>query len=141
MTRNERNAMTTRRRLLVFGLLASLLALGAFWLLWPLWQPESASEISTENAARIRTGMTLAEVEAILGGPPRRVGNGGPPTIKALQDRLGLSHLRGAKLWRSNYAIIWVEFGTDERVIAFACAPVRYQNVSRLDTIRRWLGL
>ena len=59
--------MTTRRRLMLFGLLAGLLALGAGgWLLWP-----RTSAITRENAAKIKAGMSLAEVEAILGGPAR----------------------------------------------------------------------
>lgn len=123
--------MTTRRRLLVFGLFAGLLALGGgIWLLWP---QESPSEINQDNAARIQTGMTLAEVEAILGGPARREGNG-PISPTRLWNR-------GAKLWRSNHATIWVEFAADERVIELTWVPARYQNVSLLDSLRRWLRL
>ena len=60
--------MTTRRRLLLFGLLAGLLALGTgVWLLWP-----RPSAITSENAAKIQVGMTLAEVEVILGARARR---------------------------------------------------------------------
>jgi outer membrane protein assembly factor BamE (lipoprotein component of BamABCDE complex) len=36
------------------------------WLLWP-----RPSAITKENANRIQVGMTLQEVEAILGGPAR----------------------------------------------------------------------
>src|SRR6266566_3187740 len=58
--------MTTRRRLFLFGLLVALLVVGAgVWLLWP------RTAITRENAAKIEVGMTLGEVEAILGGPPR----------------------------------------------------------------------
>jgi hypothetical protein len=62
--------MTTRRRLLVFGLLATVtgLSVGGSWLLW--LRPTTA--ITRENAAKIKEGMTLAEVEAILG--PERNG-------------------------------------------------------------------
>src|SRR5260370_10033817 len=63
--------MTTHRRLLVFGLLAGFLVLGAgVCLLWP------RTAITAENAAKIREGMTLAEVADILGGPPRNDGVG-----------------------------------------------------------------
>jgi outer membrane protein assembly factor BamE (lipoprotein component of BamABCDE complex) len=56
----------TRRRLLLFALIAVavVLAVGV-WLLWP------RTAITRENAAKIQAGMTLAEVEAILGGPAR----------------------------------------------------------------------
>jgi hypothetical protein len=60
--------MTTRRRLLKFGLLAIVATLvGMVCLLWP----EDSSAINRENAARIRQGMTLDEIETILGGPGR----------------------------------------------------------------------
>jgi hypothetical protein len=56
----------TRRRLLLFGLLAALLVLGAgAWVVWP------RMAITPENAAKIKQGMTLAEVESILGGAAR----------------------------------------------------------------------
>jgi hypothetical protein len=54
-----------RRKLLVaLGGLAVLVAVGAF-VVWP-----RADRITRENYDRIREGMTRAEVEAILGGPP-----------------------------------------------------------------------
>src|SRR5262245_11545526 len=57
---------TRRRRMVVVGLLAALGALGlTLWLLWP------RTAITLENAARIESGMTRAQVEAILGGPAR----------------------------------------------------------------------
>jgi hypothetical protein len=72
--------MSKRRRLLLFGLLAGLLVLGVGgWLLWP-WPRSSA--ITAENAAKIQKGMTLAEVEAILGGPARNETTG--PTFYEL---------------------------------------------------------
>ena len=53
------------RRLLLLALPAALVAvLLAAWLLW------ARTAITRENAERIRVGMTLAEVEAILGGMP-----------------------------------------------------------------------
>src|SRR3954465_7795793 len=56
-----------RRRLCIaLGLLGCLLIAGcAAWLLSP------RTAITQENAARIPAGMTLAEVEAILGGAGR----------------------------------------------------------------------
>src|SRR4051812_18163811 len=57
----------TRRRWLLLGMVVAAAVLAAgLWLIQP---PRSA--INGENAAKIRRGMTLAEVEAILGGPPR----------------------------------------------------------------------
>jgi hypothetical protein len=55
-----------RRRTLLAALagLAVVVAAGA-WLLWP-----RQDRITPENLDRIELGMTRAEVEAILGGPP-----------------------------------------------------------------------
>jgi hypothetical protein len=58
--------LTCRRRLLILAVAGTvvMLAVGA-WLFWP------RTAITRENAAKIQRGMTLAEVEAILGGPAR----------------------------------------------------------------------
>jgi hypothetical protein len=61
--------MKTRRRLFLLALCVAVVLLGVgIWLLWPRW-PHTA--ISQENVNRINVGMTLAEVEQILGGPAR----------------------------------------------------------------------
>ena len=60
--------MTTRRRLLLPSLLACLATLAV--VLWP------RTAITPENAAKIQAGMTLTEVEALLGGPARDEGMG-----------------------------------------------------------------
>lgn len=71
--------MTIRRRLLLFSLLAGLFTLGVgAWLLWP------RTAITRENAAKIQIGMTLAEVEAILGGPVRNDATG--PIVVAFDE-------------------------------------------------------
>jgi hypothetical protein len=55
-----------RQRALLVGLLGVALATGATaWLLWP------RTAVTRENAPKVRVGMPLAEVEAILGGPAR----------------------------------------------------------------------
>ncbi len=55
------------RRLLLLGLAAVLAVLGVAVSVWLL--PRSA--INRENYRKIRDGMSLAQVEAILGGPER----------------------------------------------------------------------
>src|ERR1700722_14500609 len=87
-----RTATMTRRRVLLIGLLAATVALGVCeWMLWP--RPPSA--ITRANAAKITEGMTLAEVEAILGGPPRDESTGtvvsdfdGPDGMAQYEERL-----------------------------------------------------
>ena len=56
--------MQRRKLLVVLAGLAVVVAAGAF-VLWP--RPD---RITRENYERIRVGMSSAEVEAILGGPP-----------------------------------------------------------------------
>src|SRR4051812_40868610 len=63
--------MLTRRRVLVFGIPGAFVAgLVITWLLWP------RTAITADNAAKVREGMTLAEVEALLG--PARDESTGP---------------------------------------------------------------
>jgi hypothetical protein len=102
-------AMTTRRRLLVFGLLAGLLALGAgVWFLW----------MSVESNA-IRPGMTLAEVTEILGPPDGIDGN-----------------MHGAfGFWERRTGMITVRFsvnlGEDLKVVSVQGEPL-------FERVRRW---
>ncbi|SRR5260370_6050871 len=144
--------MTRRRLLLVVsaGVLAASLALGAgAWLRWP------RTAITRENAAKIHIGMTLAEVEAILGGPPRddvaaasvRYDfNPDPRVSNRLADELeekafGPSDGFPPTLeWRSGEAVVRAQFG-DRRVIACAAFPVRPVAVSPIDRLRRWFRL
>src|SRR3954452_22547582 len=60
------DAMTRRRRRLFLSYGGIVVALAVAWVLWP--RPVG---ITRENAARIKQGMTLSEVKAILGGPGR----------------------------------------------------------------------
>lgn len=133
--------MTKRiRRILLFGLFATLT--GA-WLLWP--RPTTA--ITRENAERIKLGMTIAEVEAILGGPARD-DNAGPievddpgkfPSWARMQTRGGL--IEGEeKIWRSDTVQIWLGFA-DHCVIVLATYNVHRSEESPIDTFRRWLHL
>jgi hypothetical protein len=134
--------MTTRRRLLLFGLLAGLLAMAAgVWLLWP------RTAITRENAARIQEGMTRQEVESILGGP-QRVEVGG----KTMTGGSGTSRVVHVMkpgvyaefpFWVSVEAWIVVSFDENERVRAggVECRSVVRNEESPLDKLRRWLRL
>jgi hypothetical protein len=135
--------MTTRRRLLVFGLLAGLLVLGVgVLLLWP------RTAITRENAAKIQVGMALADVEALLGGPARNEGTGATRMLDE-QPKQGLHHsgiMRDVESraplveWNSDYVMICVPLDSEERVSAchylFLC-PAE----GALVKLRRWLRL
>jgi hypothetical protein len=109
-------AMTARRCLLVFGLLPGVLALGAgVLLLWP------RTAITRENAAKIKEGMTLAQVEALLGGPPRSETTGATLTVDeqpmgALQHfafQLNMNRKPMPPKWQSDHVVIAVRFDPD----------------------------
>src|SRR5260370_30931418 len=89
--------MITRGRLVPLGLLGGLFALGlGGWLLWP------RTAITPENAAKIREGMTLLEVEAILGGPGRNESTGtltGDDSTLWLLNGYGRAHFHGDGSW------------------------------------------
>ena len=102
--------MRRRRLLLGAGLLAlTLLGLGG-WLLWPP-MPASGPGVTRANFQRIREGMPLAEVEAILGQAPYSV------SYTDSSERL----LEEAEWWNPNPAvllIIHVDFDRGQRVKA-----------------------
>ncbi len=129
--------MTRRRRLLVFGLLASLLVLGVRgWVLWP----RMATAITRESAARIQENMTLAEVEALLGGPARDETTG-PLEDLGMGDPLGNRGVVVFRTWKSDLVSIWAGFDEDNRVTGRIIVYTRRAPENLLDMFRRWLRL
>jgi hypothetical protein len=113
------------RRLVLLGLPAAfMVALLAAWLLSP------RTAITRANAEKIRKGMTLAEVEAILGGPARD---------EAPERGLAWPSYKGS-LWASDLGAVRVGFGHEGRVVfTSGFAPRARQGPFVL--IRHWLGL
>jgi hypothetical protein len=126
----------TRRRLLLLALPVALGCSAA--LLWVVW-PHTA--ITPDNAAKIKRGMTLAEVEAILGGPPGNyasnytglgtgyAGPGGALIVFDVQERT---------TWAGDDGMLTVFLDNDGRV-----RKTQFYEVIDRDTfmgsIRRWL--
>ena|ERR1700730_13070060 len=117
----------TRRRLLLFGLLGGSLAFAGAWVLWP------RTAITRENAERIQVGMTVQEVEAILGGPAR------DETPKR-QRLVWIQSVRPDLEWNSDQVSVWVHLDADRRVTSCHAIPVPPAQ-SPLDMLRRWFGL
>src|SRR4051794_26387227 len=110
--------MTKRRSLLGFGLLAMVAVAGGavVWL-----APQGGVRGAKFNL--IQEGMTLAEVEAIL-GPPNK------PWHVLPERNYGAA-------WQGGSAGVHVIFDDNGKV----SHRVNYVNDSLLDKVRRWLGL
>jgi hypothetical protein len=122
----------------LFGSVAVVAALGfVVWVLQPPRAPQSA--INSENAAKIKEGMTLAEVESILGGPPRFA-----PTGPISYDLTGIPGVRpispAMREWTSDEVVVIVWIGADDLVQRCVAVPVRREE-SVIVIARRLLGL
>jgi hypothetical protein len=124
----------TRRRLLLLALLVALVLVGGA--AWGLWSRPSS--ITLENAAKLHNGMTLMEVETILGGPSRDESTG-PLNLDFTGSMPNEKfHCR----WISNEVLILVCFDTEDRVIYAEFEPVHLLPVESLfERFRRWLGV
>jgi hypothetical protein len=148
--------LTMRRRLLRLAPLAFAVLLTGIWLLWP------RTAITRENAAKLEVGMTLAAVEAILGGPARDESTGvlAPEmddTIKDADERLFLATIevevfereaggdlpdvQRKRLWVSDQVMVRVCHDDGNRVVNIAAMPVQRIRETVADTVRRWFGL
>jgi hypothetical protein len=139
--------MIKRKWRLVGGaVLASLGVVGlVFWLLWP------HTAITPENAAMIRKGMTLAEVESLFGGPARNESDmpdnfindafvlADPAEIKAGRLHPG-PRPPDEKRWASPGYVVVVHFDDSGRVVRHGLFTFDVDR-SLLDKVRRWLRL
>jgi hypothetical protein len=136
----------------VLALLGCILVAGIVAFAWL-----SRSAITRENAARVEEGMTLAEVEALL-GPERDVSSGDlyldpsmvpdgyevPMDAKLAYRRWETWLLQeGVKVrvWASDQVIVRLEFGTDGRVRSRKIWPVWVAPEGFVEKVRRWLNL
>lgn len=128
-----------KRLLFTLGPLA-LVLLGGYALLW--W---TAPRVSRANFGRIEVGMTLAEVEALL-GPPGMYATG------PLVDREGQRPFSvfidygprpgGArKLWVGDHGAVWVNLDDAGRVAGTQVLGLRREAEPPLVKLRRWLGI
>jgi hypothetical protein len=92
-----------------------------------LWAPG----LTEANVRRIKPGMTLAEVEALLGSPPWHSEDFAEYGV----NRLGY---RWSRLWKAEGAWAEVSFGADGRVRAAVGREL--PRPGPLDRLRAWLG-
>src|SRR5207248_1740181 len=101
-----------------------------------VWHPA----VTRANARRIRPGLTLAEVKALLGRPPDRAITEEDITW----DPVPGSHLRDAEpiFWSwdaKDGGNILVEVGANRRALRAICT--RFKRASLFERFRAWLGL
>jgi hypothetical protein len=116
--------MAMRKRALLWLTGLALVALALLLTDRLLWQPGLAED----NVRRLRPGLTLAEVEALLGGPSANMFEM-PPDYRAF---------RWQREWREGGNSVVVQFFADGTVMA-AAGRGRPQP-SPLARLRGWLG-
>jgi hypothetical protein len=126
----------TRRRVLLLGSVAVLVSLlGAVLLTWP-----RPSAITADSIAKIQLEMSRAEVEAILGGPPRDESDGlcrpAYPSISGLA--LYTDDTYSAEYVGQDCAIR-ITFYRD-RVVRLLFGDMMRTNATLLEKLRGWLG-
>ena len=108
----------------------SLLALGIT--IWLEWRP---SAVTKENIDRIQPGMTRAEVEALLGGPPQHEPGGRLSYLDG--DSVQADPIRGTADWVGNEWAVTVSFRDDQ---VEWCRPATGRGEETvLQRLRRWL--
>jgi hypothetical protein len=122
-----------RKRFLIAGTGLVIVAVGLslFW----LWPNERVSPASCE---RIHEGMSLPEVEAILGGPAGVYTSDGNDWSMGMLDG-GTRHINHRRLvWVGNNSGIRVDFDEEGQVAVKQWVP-RQQSI--WNRMRAWIGL
>ena len=120
----------TRRRLMWVGVVACVvLTLAAAG-----WRAVRPHPVNRANSERIREGMTCAEVEAILRGPP------GDYTTSDCVPFPRFFDVQKVNVWISNEGRVWVRFDKDGRVAwsNFRPAEVEPTPLQRLSARLGW---
>jgi hypothetical protein len=120
------------------------------WVLWP------RTAINQANFACIHNGMTMEEVDPILGGPPRDETTG-PTTVDGdLPDELGdgngwvstADHFDkdgrrdfARRAWTADRLSVLVDFDATARVCGKHVIQLRRDEESVFGRLRRWLRL
>jgi hypothetical protein len=101
------------------------------------------SVITRENYGRLNPGMTLDEIEEILGGPARDEASG-PTTYTARPFIGGSIHWYigdVSKDWIADTLVIRVGLDDNGRVCMIGCRENERIHEGLVDTVRRWLRL
>jgi hypothetical protein len=131
--------MSPRRQFLLLSavLVALMLTIAA----WDLSEPWTA--IRRENAVKIRRGMTLAELEELLGGPARNETGGevGAVAVEVWAPPDGTSGIVTTHWWHAWRYAVGAQVSVDGQVLAFWYGkPGTGVRDSSLQKRRRWLS-
>jgi hypothetical protein len=124
------------RRFIVFAITSAAIT-SALLVLWPLCISRP-SAINKQNIVKIRNGMTLQEVEEILGGPARDEISGAK-YVQWLPIMPLTLNKRGAE-WIGPNAAVFVGLDDDNRVVCRGSGIVGFYDTP-IHRIRRWLRL
>jgi hypothetical protein len=94
-----------------------------------LWRPG----LTEDNVRRIKAGMTLAEVEALLGGPATETIDG-----QAEGEPISPLRVRWQREWLEGGDSVVVQFWADGRVMATAGGRRRPGPLARLHAWPGW---
>ena len=124
-----------RRRFAVSSAALVLLAMACFCALWYATRP--THHINEVSAEQIKEGMTLAEVESILGVPA-----GDYSTRRQIVLELSSgSMLSAPRYWTSNETSVCVDFDDNGHVVHVHSVPVVAVDESWWARLRRWTHL
>jgi hypothetical protein len=137
-----------KRILLGVGVVAGLAVLGVVG----LWLAIPKHPINREGLGKIRAGMSLPEVEAVLGRPPGNYRTGEVDLDLSQQTGefenvmfapevvLGKRHFRH-EWWQGDEGNLWVCFDEQDRVVTKEFTPGVCRPPDMFAWLRRWLGL
>jgi hypothetical protein len=146
---------TGKWKLLAFTLGSIVAACLGVYLLLP------RTHINHENYEKIQIGMSLAEVEQILGGPARDESSGPLRATDRGDDRHVNPEARvtafkasfiffsfddnppapESQIWITDWLMVRADLDSEGRVNSRSCLRVRPAVENRLGVLRRWLGV
>jgi hypothetical protein len=130
------------RRTLLVALAGLAIIAAVAVVLWPPIDP--ASRITQENFERIKPGMTMAEVTAMLGPPgdyenpdsPVKFHTGDGPTFGSMMTPV--DGPKSVEIWDSDTAFVSIEVDSSDTVRWGTFAPQHVPNGSLLSTALGW---
>jgi len=124
-----------RKRLLVVTGLLAILGVSAFVVVWLVLPRDRISE---SNCQLIREGMSLLEVEAVLGGPAGAYTSDGKDWSMGMLSNGMRQTGHTVQVWVGDDGGIRIEFDEDERVAVPQWCPRRVSFIAR---VRAWMRL